>query len=82
MDGTKKRRVADSTDPVASFLSRRFGLAGGLAWLGVLAVGSIGEQVKTRLEVAAEKSGTSDVTEAQEVKRCECGGSSREVWNL
>ena len=27
-------RRADSTDAVASFLSRRFGLAGGLAWLG------------------------------------------------
>jgi hypothetical protein len=54
-------RRADSTDAVASFLSRRFGLAGGLAWLGVLAVGSLGEQVKTRLEVAAERDATRDV---------------------
>jgi hypothetical protein len=27
-------RKADSTDPIASFFTRRFGLAGGLAWLG------------------------------------------------
>lgn len=42
-------------------------LAGGLAWLGVLAVGTIGEQVKTRLEVAAEKAGTTDVSDSKEV---------------
>ncbi|KIY96727.1 hypothetical protein MNEG_11234 [Monoraphidium neglectum] len=62
----KQRRQADSTDAVASFLTRRFGIAGGLAWLGVLAVGSLGEQVKTRMEVAAEKEGTRDV-QGQEV---------------
>lgn len=69
MDGTTRRkaRVADSTDPVASFLSRRFGLAGGLGWLGILAVGTLGEQIKTRLEVAAEKAGTTDVTDSKEV---------------
>lgn len=42
-------------------------MAGGLAWLGVLAVGTIGEQVKTRLEVAAEKAGTTDVSDSKEV---------------
>lgn len=31
-----KRRQADSTDWFASTLTRRFGLAGGLAWLGIL----------------------------------------------
>jgi hypothetical protein len=32
-------------------------------------VGSIGEQVKTRLEVAAEKANTQDVTEVKEVRQ-------------
>lgn len=36
--------------------------------MGILAVGTIGEQIKTRLEVAAEKAGTSDVTDAKEVR--------------
>lgn len=44
-------------------------LGGGLAWLGILAVGSIGEQVKTRLEVAAEKANTQDVTDVKEVRQ-------------
>lgn len=71
MEGTTRRKArvgGDSTDPVASFLSRRFGLAGGLAWLGILTVGTFGEQIKTRLEVAAEKAGTTDVTDVQEVE--------------
>ena len=42
----KKRREADSTDWMATQLTRRFGLAGGLAWVGFLAVGVIGEQVR------------------------------------
>jgi FKBP-type peptidyl-prolyl cis-trans isomerase len=42
-------------------------IAGGLAWLAVLAVGSLGEQVKTRLEVAAEEENTKDVTDLKEV---------------
>jgi hypothetical protein len=33
-------RKADSTDAVASFLTRRFGIAGGLAWLGILTFGA------------------------------------------
>lgn len=49
----KKKRKAESTDAVASFLTRRFGVAGGAAWLAVLAAGSLGEQVKTRIEVIA-----------------------------
>jgi hypothetical protein len=55
-------RKAESTDAVATFLTRRFGLAGGLAWLGFLAIGTLGEQIKTRLEVANEEAGTKEVT--------------------
>lgn len=36
--------------------------------MGILAVGTIGEQIKTRLEVAAEKAGTSDISDAKEVR--------------
>jgi FKBP-type peptidyl-prolyl cis-trans isomerase len=57
----RQQRAPDSTDAIASALTRRFGLAGGLAWLGFLSAGVIGEQVKTRLEVAAEKSNTKEV---------------------
>eukprot|EP00884_Botryococcus_braunii_P001886 jgi/Botrbrau1/11699/Bobra.0195s0030.1 len=53
-----QRRQADSTDWVASQLTRRFGIAGGLAWLGILTVGVVGEQIKTRLEEQAEIDGT------------------------
>lgn len=41
----QRRRQADSTDWFASTLTRRFGLAGGLAWLGFLSFGVISEQV-------------------------------------
>ena len=66
-NGTKKRRQADSTDAIASALTRRFGLAGGLAWIGFLSAGVIGEQVKTRMEVAAEKTNTKEVAERDRV---------------
>ena len=59
---TKPSRQADSTDAIASALTRRFGLAGGLAWLGFLTFGVVSEQIKTRLEVAAEERGTKSVT--------------------
>jgi len=62
----RRTRKADSTDPVATFLTRRFGVAGGLAWLGVLTFGVVSEQLKTRQEVAREESGTQAV-DAQEV---------------
>ena len=64
---SKKRRArqADSTDPISTFLTRRVGLAGGLAWLAVLTFGVVSEQVKTRLEVAREESGTQDVNAAE-----------------
>ncbi|GFR48721.1 hypothetical protein Agub_g10678 [Astrephomene gubernaculifera] len=60
-------RRAESTDAVATFLTRRFGIAGGLAWLGFLAVGTLGEQIKTRMEVANEVNGTKEVQDAPEV---------------
>ena len=50
---------------MATFLTRRFGLAGGLAWLGVLTFGVVSEQLKTRGEVSREKSGTVAVPEAE-----------------
>eukprot|EP00210_Caulerpa_lentillifera_P001367 g1315.t1 len=56
------KRTADSTDPVASFLTRRFGVGAGFAWLGILAVGSLGEQIKTRLEVRQEEENAREVT--------------------
>jgi FKBP-type peptidyl-prolyl cis-trans isomerase len=64
----KRRRQADSTDAVASFLTRRFGIAGGLAWLGVLTFGVVSEQVKTRRELAEEQAGTRDLSSAVERK--------------
>jgi hypothetical protein len=48
-------------------LTRRFGLAGGLAWLGVLSAGVIGEQVKTRIEVAQAAADTKRVDGAAAV---------------
>ena len=36
-------------------------IGAGLAWLGILAVGSLGEQIKTRLEVKREEEGTKEV---------------------
>lgn len=56
-----RRRQAESSDWIASALTRRFGIAGGLAWLGFLTFGVVSEQVKTRLEIAAEEAGTKDV---------------------
>ncbi|KAG9459193.1 hypothetical protein H6P81_003701 [Aristolochia fimbriata] len=57
----------ETTDWVASTLTRRFGLGAGLAWAGFLAVGVISEQIKTRLEVAQEEANTKNVEEAKEV---------------
>ncbi|CAK9271356.1 unnamed protein product, partial [Sphagnum jensenii] len=59
--------VADSTDWIASSLTRRFGLGAGLAWVGVLAFGVVSEQIKTRTEVFLEEQGTRDVENAKEV---------------
>ncbi|TVU45453.1 hypothetical protein EJB05_04940, partial [Eragrostis curvula] len=49
---------ADSTDWVASSLTRRFGIGAGLAWAGFLAVGVVSEQLKTRFEVAQQQANT------------------------
>lgn len=48
----------ESTDWIASTLTRRFGLGAGLAWVGFLAVGVVSEQIKTRLEVSQEAANT------------------------
>lgn len=60
-------RRADSTDAIATFLTRRFGVAGGLAWLGILTFGVVSEQLKTRQEVREAEQGTVEVKGAQEV---------------
>ncbi|CAL5219455.1 g1290 [Coccomyxa viridis] len=62
-----QRRQADSTDWIASNLTRRFGLAGGLIWLGILTFGVVSEQIKTRLEDSAEQRNTKDVIEEKVV---------------
>ena len=49
-NNNNNRRQADSTDFMATFLTRRFGLKGGLAWLGLLTFGVVSEQLKTRRE--------------------------------
>ena len=63
----KKRRVrqADSTDAVATFMTRRFGIAGGLAWLGVLTFGVVSEQLKTRREVREAAENTVEVKKSE-----------------
>ncbi|KAG8097923.1 hypothetical protein GUJ93_ZPchr0013g35395 [Zizania palustris] len=67
----RPRRVsaagADSTDWLASSLTRRFGIGAGLAWVGFLAFGVVSEQLKTRFEVAQQLSNTKDVEQEQEV---------------
>jgi len=40
----RKKRSADSTDFFATTMTRRFGLAGGLAWVGFLTFGVVSEQ--------------------------------------
>ncbi|CAN0902248.1 Peptidyl-prolyl cis-trans isomerase FKBP17-2, chloroplastic [Linum grandiflorum] len=62
-----KRTKAESTDWIASSLTRRFGLGAGLGWAGFLAAGVISEQVKTRLEINQEVSNTRDVEKEEEV---------------
>ncbi|KAL3141017.1 hypothetical protein ABBQ32_005532 [Trebouxia sp. C0010 RCD-2024] len=62
-----QKRRADSSDWVASAVTRRFGLAGGLAWVGVLTFGVLSEQIKTRIEQADEAKSTQVVLGAKEV---------------
>ncbi|KAJ8464166.1 hypothetical protein OPV22_026718 [Ensete ventricosum] len=59
--------AAESTDWIASSLTRRFGLGAGLAWVGFLAVGVVSEQIKTRLEVSRERANTKVVEKEEEV---------------
>ncbi|KAJ3672916.1 hypothetical protein LUZ60_006290 [Juncus effusus] len=63
----KRKTEADSTDWVASSLTRRFGIGAGLAWVGFLAFGVVSEQVKTRFEVSQQQSNTRDVEKEEEV---------------
>ncbi|XP_047315976.1 peptidyl-prolyl cis-trans isomerase FKBP17-2, chloroplastic-like [Impatiens glandulifera] len=63
----KRNRSVESTDWIASSLTRRFGLGAGLAWAGFLAFGVISEQIKTRLEVSQQQANTRDVEEQKEV---------------
>jgi len=61
-DNNRKVSEIESTpDGIASALTRRFGLAGGLAWLGFLSFGVVSEQVKTRQEVRAINEGAVEV---------------------
>ncbi|KAL2652362.1 hypothetical protein R1flu_020490 [Riccia fluitans] len=64
---SSSRVGGESTDWIASSLTRRFGLGAGLAWVGFLAFGVISEQIKTRTEVFLESQGTKDVEGAEEV---------------
>ena len=61
---TTSNIVPDSTDWVASTLTRRFGIGGGLAWLGVLTFGVVSEQMKTRFEIAEQEKNTKEISEA------------------
>ncbi|KAF3437191.1 hypothetical protein FNV43_RR19944 [Rhamnella rubrinervis] len=58
---------AESTDWIASTLTRRFGLGAGLAWVAFLAVGVVSEQIKTRLEVSQQEANTRNVEKQEEV---------------
>ncbi|KAM7268822.1 hypothetical protein ACFE04_010988 [Oxalis oulophora] len=62
-----KTTSVDSTDWIASSLTRRFGLGAGLAWAGFLAFGVISEQIKTRLEVSSQEANTRDVEKQEEI---------------
>ncbi|KAJ6816824.1 peptidyl-prolyl cis-trans isomerase FKBP17-2, chloroplastic [Iris pallida] len=62
------KTAADSTDWIASSLTRRFGLGAGLAWVGFLAVGVVSEQIKTRLEVSRQEANTKNVDQMEEVQ--------------
>lgn len=54
----KRKTTVETTDWVASSLTRRFGIGAGLAWAGFLAFGVISEQIKTRIEVSQEAANT------------------------
>lgn len=56
-----KAVLPESTDAIATFMTRRFGIAGGLVWLGVLTFGVVSEQLKTRKEVREALENTVEV---------------------
>ncbi|XP_078444179.1 peptidyl-prolyl cis-trans isomerase FKBP17-2, chloroplastic-like [Wolffia australiana] len=64
----RKRTGGESTDWIASSLSRRFGVGAGLAWAGFLAVGVVSEQIKTRLEANEQEAGTREIEEEVEIE--------------
>ncbi|KAK9061420.1 hypothetical protein SSX86_018601 [Deinandra increscens subsp. villosa] len=66
-DKVQRGGSADSTDWIASSLTRRFGLGAGLAWAGFLAFGVASEQIKTRFEVNQQEANTRDVEKEEEV---------------
>ena len=57
----KHAGVADSTDWIASSLTRRSGIGAGLAWAGFLAIGVVSEQLKTCFEVSQQQANTKSV---------------------
>ncbi|KAF7822268.1 peptidyl-prolyl cis-trans isomerase FKBP17-2, chloroplastic [Senna tora] len=57
----------DSTDWIATSLTRRFGIGAGLAWVAFLAFGVVSEQVKTRFEVSQQQANTRTVEKEEEV---------------
>ncbi|ERN00602.1 peptidyl-prolyl cis-trans isomerase FKBP17-2, chloroplastic [Amborella trichopoda] len=64
-EGVRMRKV-ETTDWVATSLTRRFGLGAGLAWFGFLAFSVVSEQIKTRLEVSQEQAGTLELEREEE----------------
>ncbi|KAF8398998.1 hypothetical protein HHK36_014865 [Tetracentron sinense] len=63
---TTTTTTVESTDLIASTLTRRFGLEAGLAWAAFLAVGVLSEQIKTRIEVSQQEANTRDVEKEEE----------------
>ncbi|KFK43980.1 hypothetical protein AALP_AA1G199200 [Arabis alpina] len=63
----KRKKTVETTDWVASSLTRRFGIGAGLAWAAFLAFGVVSEQIKTRIEVSQEEANTRDVEEEKEI---------------
>ena len=60
-------RPEEATDLFAANLTRRFGLKGGLAWLGLLTFGVLSEQIKTRYEAATALKETQAVSSDEAV---------------
>ncbi|XP_047338012.1 peptidyl-prolyl cis-trans isomerase FKBP17-2, chloroplastic-like [Impatiens glandulifera] len=61
------RLVDESTDSIASSLTRRFGLGASLAWAGSLAFSVISEQMKNEHQVSQNEANTRVVEEQEEV---------------